>query len=97
VSVWGRLREQLECDWQSQARKEQLPPPDNNTWSTWLLLAGRGFGKSLAGAQWVRHLAENGKVSHIALVSPTASDCRDVMIEGPSGLLSIAPNVKTKL
>jgi phage terminase large subunit-like protein len=55
-------------------------------------LAGRSFGKTRCGAEWVRSLAEAGATSHIALVAATAADARDTMIEGPAGLLSIAPN-----
>ena len=50
------------------------------------------LAKPLSGTQWVRGLAESGAVSHIALFGPTATDVRDVIVEGPSGLLSIAPN-----
>ena len=71
------------------ARPEQLAP--GGEWLIWLILAGRGWGKSLTGAQWVRAQAEAG-VSPIALVGATSADCRDVMLEGPSGILSICPN-----
>jgi phage terminase large subunit-like protein len=74
---------------QSWARKNQLPPP--GTWRTWLLLAGRGFGKTRTGAEWVRDQVTNHKRRRIALVAPTAGDCRDVMVEGESGLLAIFP------
>ncbi len=57
----------------------------------WLLLAGRGFGKSRTGAEWVREQVESGRSRRIALVAPTAADVRDVMIEGESGLLAICP------
>jgi phage terminase large subunit-like protein len=56
----------------------------------WLLLAGRGFGKTRAGAEFVRTRVEAGQARRIALVAPTALDARSVMIEGESGLLSIA-------
>lgn len=71
------------------ARPNQLPPAGN--WRIWLLLAGRGFGKTRTGAEWVRGLAETGKAGRIALIGPTAADVRDVMIEGQSGLLAISP------
>ena len=57
----------------------------------WLILAGRGFGKTRAGAEWVRGLVESGEGKRIALIAPTASDARDVMVEGESGLLNICP------
>lgn len=55
-----------------------------------MLLAGRGFGKTRCGAEWVRAQTSN-PLARGALVAPTASDCRDVMVEGESGLLAIAP------
>jgi phage terminase large subunit-like protein len=57
----------------------------------WLLLAGRGFGKTRTGAEWIRAEVENGRRGRLALVAPTAADARDVMIEGESGLLAISP------
>jgi hypothetical protein len=90
LDPFARLKDTLAHDWKSQARPEQLPPPGD--WSTWLVLAGRGFGKTRTGSEFIRSLAEAGTVSHIALVAATAADGRDVMIEGPAGLLSIAPN-----
>jgi phage terminase large subunit-like protein len=89
-SIFGRLADALENDWRSIARPEQLPPAGD--WSAWLYLGGRGAGKTRAGAEWVRFLAEAGSVPRIALVGPTAADVRDVMVEGQSGLMSICPN-----
>jgi phage terminase large subunit-like protein len=89
-SIFADLASVLENDGQSIARPEQLPPPGD--WSIHLILAGRGWGKTRTGAEWVRGLAESGAVERIALVGPTAADCRDTMVEGVSGLLSIAPN-----
>ncbi|HVA13449.1 MAG TPA: terminase family protein [Stellaceae bacterium] len=80
-------------DWRVWARPEQLAPAklaDGRDWRVWLLLAGRGFGKTRSGAEWVRAQAENGAAKRIALVAPTARDARLVMVEGESGLLSIA-------
>ena len=62
------------------------------TWRIWLLLAGRGFGKTLAGSNWTHELVQSGKYGRIALVAPTAADARDIMIEGASGILETAPN-----
>ena len=90
MSAFSSIAHALECDWASKARSEQLPPPGN--WTTWLVLAGRGWGKTRCGAEWVRSLAEAASVARIALVGPTAADCRDTMVEGSSGLLAIAPN-----
>ncbi|HVM78854.1 MAG TPA: terminase family protein [Stellaceae bacterium] len=87
--VFGRIADALERDWTAICRPSQRPPPGN--WTIWLLLAGRGFGKTRAGAEWIRTLVETGAAKRVALVAPTAADARDVMIEGESGLLSIAP------
>jgi phage terminase large subunit-like protein len=76
-------------EWQRWARPSQLPPKSD--WLVWLLLAGRGFGKSRTGAEWVRAEAERDKTARIALVAPTAADVRDVMVEGESGILAISP------
>lgn len=67
----------------------QLPPPGD--WRVWLVLAGRGAGKTRAGAEWVRAEVESGRRGRWALVGPTAADVRDVMVEGESGLLRLAP------
>jgi len=57
-----------------------------------LVLAGRGFGKTRTGAEWVRNLVETGAAGRIALVAPTAGDCRDIMLEGSSGIMTISPD-----
>jgi phage terminase large subunit-like protein len=81
-----QLRE-LDYDWKFWARPNQLPPATD--WSFWLLLAGRGFGKSRSGAEWIR--SQKNHVDRMALVAPTAADARDVMVEGESGILAISP------
>ncbi len=88
-SIFARLADAIGDDWTAKARPEQLPPPGD--WSHWLILAGRGFGKTRTGAEWVRKFAESG-VSRIALVGPTAGDVRDTMVEGESGIMSICPD-----
>ena len=70
------------------AHDGQLPPAQDG-WRTWLMMAGRGFGKTRAGAEWVYELAWSRPV-RIALVGATIDDARRVMVEGTSGLLSIA-------
>ena len=79
----------LKHEWSFWARDNQLPPA--GAWRVWLLLAGRGAGKTRAGAEWIRAEVESGRRGRLALVAPTAADARDVMIEGESGLLAIAP------
>jgi len=80
----------LAYDWRFWARDDQLPPDDPD-WLYWMLLAGRGAGKTRAGAEWVRDMVEAYWETpiQIALVGPTAADVRDVMVDGPSGLLSV--------
>jgi predicted phage terminase large subunit-like protein len=89
-SAFAAIADTLETDWRSIARPEQLAP--SGDWSTWLILAGRGAGKTRSGAEWTRGLAEAASVGRIALVGPTAADARDTMVEGESGLLAICPN-----
>lgn len=75
--------------WPLWAHPGQLPPPGE--WLAWLILAGRGFGKTRAGAEWVRAHAEADPTARIALVGATLGEARRVMVEGDSGLLAIAP------
>ena len=76
-------------DWSFWARPEQLPPARD--WETWLVLAGRGFGKTRTGAEWVRAEAESGRRRRIALVGPTLRDVRKTMVEGEAGVIQISP------
>src|SRR5262249_55936922 len=57
----------------------------------WAYVAGRGAGKTRAGACWIQHRAETGVMKLGCLIAPTAADIRDVMVEGQSGLLAVAP------
>ncbi|WP_417593569.1 DNA-packaging protein [Parasphingorhabdus sp.] len=75
--------------WPFWARPEQMPP--GGDWSIWLIMAGRGFGKTRAGAEWVRQIAEGDGSARFALVGANYAETRTVMVEGESGLLSIAP------
>lgn len=72
------------------ARPNQLLPPLGD-WQTWLIMAGRGWGKSLSAAQAVRELVNVHGYRNIGLIGRTAADVRDVMVEGPTGLLSVFP------
>lgn len=82
-------------DWDSWARPDQRPPVD--AWSKWMLMGGRGCGKTRAGAEWVRGAIEGRAryapkpCGHLALVGETFADAREVMVEGVSGLRQIAP------
>lgn len=74
------------------AHKHQHPPAAANNgaeWITWLILGGRGAGKTRAGAEWVRSIATADKRARIALVGETEHEVREVMVEGVSGLLSV--------
>lgn len=74
--------------WDYQGRREQLPPPGD--WRIWMIMAGRGFGKTRSGAEWVRMIAEDNPDARIALVSASLAEARAVMVEGESGLLAIS-------
>jgi len=69
------------------ARASQLAPEGD--WTVWLILAGRGWGKTRTGAEWVREQVELKGARRVALVAETEGDARRVMVEGDSGLLSI--------
>jgi predicted phage terminase large subunit-like protein len=85
----------LNYDWAFWARPEQRAP--DGDWHIWLILAGRGAGKTRCGAEWVRRCVcgptplGGASYSRIALVAETAADARDVIVEGPGGLLAIHP------
>lgn len=79
----------LQSKWPFWARQNQIAPPGD--WTFWLLLAGRGFGKTRTGAEWINERVQSGKAKRIALVAPTAADVRKVMVEGESGILAISP------
>lgn len=85
-----KLADALEDSWPAVARPNQLPP-QGDWWQIWLLLAGRGFGKTRTLAEWVCDQAASGQASRIALVAATAADARDVLVEGQSGILAVAP------
>lgn len=81
--------QQLLYDWRLWARPNQIPPTES--WRTWLILAGRGFGKTRTGAEWVKDQVQNHGKRRIALVGRTSADCRKTMVEGEAGLLSVFP------
>ena len=84
-----QLADALEASWPAIARPNQLPPPGD--WQVWLLLAGRGFGKTRTLAEWVCQQAGSGQAGRTALVAATAADARDVLVEGQSGILAVSP------
>jgi phage terminase large subunit-like protein len=90
--------DEIATNWKIFSHDYQCPPalaPNGNPWHTWLMIGGRGAGKTRAGAEWVRAQAlglppfATEKASRIALVGETEHDVREVMIEGVSGLLAV--------
>lgn len=84
-----RERTEFPFHWGMLARAAQLPPPGD--WRIWMIMAGRGFGKTRAGAEWVRMIAESSSEARIALVSSSLAEARAVMVEGESGLIACGP------
>ena len=89
------LTEERRYSWLQNARPSQLPPPGD--WRTWLILAGRGFGKTRTGAETLRCWINSGRCRRIALLSKTIGEARAVMVEGISGLLEIHPPLERPL
>ena len=81
--------EALESCWDFWARDEQLPPTDR-PWAFWLLLGGRGAGKTAALTAWACSMAEQNPGARIAAVARTAADARDVLVEGDSGIIEVS-------
>lgn len=79
-------REELRWHWALWSRPEQRAPPGD--WRIWLICAGRGFGKTRAGAEWVRETARRNPEARIALIAASLSEARSIMIEGESGILA---------
>jgi phage terminase large subunit-like protein len=87
-SLTDKEAEELLYDWLVWARPHQLPPEGD--WLTWLILTGRGWGKTRTGAEWVIENARKG-AKHIALIGQTVPDVRDTMIKlGPGSILKIS-------
>ena len=102
VLLDGRDEQKLAYDWKWNGRPSQLlpvlPQEGGDSWSLAVALAGRGFGKTLMGAQWIRQLdtswpelgRDRGHMRFF-LLGRTSADVRDVMLEGPSGLMNVWP------
>jgi len=78
----------LLADWGAWRHSGQGAP--DGDWRVWVMLAGRGFGKTRAGAEWVADFARAHPGAAIALVAATPLEARRVMVEGRSGLLAVA-------
>jgi len=83
-----RLAKAYDEHWPAWVREGQAPLGDD--WTVWVIMAGRGFGKTRAGAEWVSQRAREIPEARIALVAATPDEARRVMVEGPSGLLACA-------
>lgn len=82
--------ETLLFDWEFWRRPAQAMPPEN--YRAWLIRAGRGFGKTRTGAETCRHLTCVAQThGRLGLIAPTSADCRDVLVEGESGILATSP------
>ena len=74
-----RAAMELKYAWPLHARDSQLPPEGD--WDTWMILAGRGFGKTRTGAEWVRAQVEDGAARRIALVARTLPEAQSIMVD----------------
>ena len=79
----------LDADFESWAQDGQIQPLGEG-WRVWLMMAGRGFGKTRAGAEWIHKLGCGRKPLRIALVGSSIAEARSIMVEGVSGILSVA-------
>ena len=84
--------ENAKYNWELQARENQKVPPGK--WTHWLLLAGRGFGKTRVGAETIRYFVQQKGYRAVGLIGSTAADVRDTMIEGKGGssILEVTPD-----
>ncbi|MGD0639481.1 MAG: terminase family protein, partial [Roseiarcus sp.] len=87
AALTPRESDELFHDWAFWARPEQTPPPGD--WVYWLILAGRGSGKTRAGAEAVRLWTKTFAI--VNLIGATHDDVRDIMVLGESGLMAICP------
>jgi phage terminase large subunit-like protein len=83
--------EAVDGDWSNWAHDGQKCP--SGDWRTWVIMAGRGFGKTRAGAEWVAGLVDGRPDLRIALVGATIDEARRVMVDGESGLLNVASDL----
>lgn len=99
--MWTFYPALAEKMWRINAHDHQWPPTGD--WTTWLIIGGRGAGKTRAGAEWVRAVtADNDNMYApqgaskrcLALVAETYADAREVMIEGPSGICAVAADAE---
>jgi phage terminase large subunit-like protein len=91
LALSGMDADSLLWDWSVWGRPEQQTPEGD--WNIWLVMAGRGFGKTRLAAEWVREQAKYTTTGQrrFALVARTAADVRDVIVEGESGIMNVSP------
>ena len=85
----------LDAQFEMWAARGQMAPAAEG-WRVWLMLAGRGFGKTRAGAEWINGLALTG-ARRIALAGASIEEARKVMVEGPSGILAVARRQRNRI
>lgn len=81
-----------EDPWRKTARPAQVTPEGD--WTVWVIMAGRGFGKTRSGAEWIREEVMSGRRKRLAFVGRTEADVRDIMVEGESGILAVCERYK---
>ena len=86
----------FDASFETWAQAGQRPPPGEG-WRVWLMMAGRGYGKTRAGAEWVHGLAMSASKRRIALVGATIDEARAVMVDGESGVIAVAERFGMKL
>lgn len=86
-------RNGFDVDFKNDAHPGQEAP--GGDWRNWVIMAGRGFGKTRAGAEWVRLIADTNQNAKIALIAASLGEARSVMVEGESGIMSVFPPEST--
>lgn len=79
----------LAYNWDLWGRPEQLEP-EGLYWFIWLVMAGRGFGKTRTGSEFIRKNVETGLYKRIGLIARTGADNRDIQVEGESGIMAVS-------
>ena len=87
IKSWSKTKLATSQKWGFWRRDDQAEP--DSDWRVWLVMAGRGYGKTRMGAEWVSNLAAKNPRGRFALVGATLNEARQVMVEGESGLLSL--------
>lgn len=87
ITRWKTPKALASKTWEFWRRDDQLPPPAD--WQIWLVMAGRGYGKTRMGAEWVNWIADQFPGSRIALIGATLTEARGIMVEGESGILGL--------